>query len=296
MVRLTNRKSDIMADYRVYDVFTDAAFGGNQLAVFPDATGIPDEHLQKITQEFNFSEVTFVYPPENPTHTAKVRIFTPTTEVPFAGHPTIGTAVALADLGYGGDLILELGVGPIPCRVTDGVAQFTTSAPLEILAKPELDIVANALGIAVDAVETTKHVPTQATLGLAFVFVALRTRADLASCQPVTEAFRVGAAKYPDGLDFAIFAYVEDGDRLDARMFAPLDNMPEDPATGSASATITALLSQIDGRPRAFTIHQGDDMGRPSRINTRALPGHPMPIEVSGSAVLTMEGRFVLPA
>jgi trans-2,3-dihydro-3-hydroxyanthranilate isomerase len=104
------------ADYLVYDVFTAAAFGGNQLAVFPDARGLPEDRLQAITREFNFSEVTFVYPPEDPAHTARVRIFTPSREVPFAGHPTIGTAIALYDLGRGSDLVLELGVGPIPCH------------------------------------------------------------------------------------------------------------------------------------------------------------------------------------
>jgi len=99
-----------MADYVVYDVFTEQPFGGNQLAVFPDARAIPDAQLQQITREFNFSEVTFVYPPEDPAHTAKVRIFTPTTEVDFAGHPTIGTAVALAQTGVTSPMVLELGV------------------------------------------------------------------------------------------------------------------------------------------------------------------------------------------
>lgn len=283
-----------MAQYKVYDVFTNTPFGGNQLAVFPDATGIAEENLQKITREFNFSEVTFIYPPEDPANTAKVRIFTPTMEVPFAGHPTIGTAVALADLGHTGPMVLELGVGPISCTVTDKTASFTTSAALEIIATPEPELVAAAIGLSANAIDTSVHVPTQATLGLAFVLVALKTREDLARCQPVTDAFRTGAAKYPAGLDFAIFAYVQDEDHIDARMFAPLDNMPEDPATGSASATLTALLSQIAGEPRAFTIHQGDDMGRPSRIKARALPGTPMPIEISGDAVLVMEGQLAI--
>ena len=98
------------AAYLVYDVFTETRFGGNQLAVFPDAAGLPDEKLQSIAREFNFSETTFVYPPQNPAHTARVRIFTPTSEVPFAGHPTIGTAIALHDLGRGSEMGLELGV------------------------------------------------------------------------------------------------------------------------------------------------------------------------------------------
>ena len=133
-----------------------------------------------------------------------------------------------------------------------------------------------------------------ATLGLAFVLVELKTRADLAKCQPVTDAFRIGATKYPAGLDFAIFAYVRDGAQIDARMFAPLDNMYEDPATGSASATLAALLSQIAGTPLSFNILQGEDMGRPSRIKAAALPGNPMPIQITGDAVLTMEGNFAI--
>lgn len=283
-----------MTPYKVYDVFTDTPFGGNQLAVFPDATGIPEDKLQKITREFNFSEVTFVYPPSDPANTAKVRIFTPTVEVNFAGHPTIGTAVALSDLGHTGPMVLELGVGPIPCTVSGKTASFTTSAPLEIMAKPELDLVASAIGVPLDVIDTTTHVPTMATLGLAFVLVALKTREDLEKCRPVTEAFRIGAEKYPAGLDFAIFAYVRDDDRIDARMFAPLDDMYEDPATGSASATLAALLSQIAGTPLSFNILQGAHMGRPSYIKATALPGTPMPIQITGDAVLTMEGNFAI--
>ena len=102
-----------MTCYLTFDVFTDNPFGGNPLAVIPDATALPEDQLQKIAREFNYSETTFVYPPTDPAHTAKVRIFTPTMEVPFAGHPTIGTAVALARAGHGPDMVLELGVGPI---------------------------------------------------------------------------------------------------------------------------------------------------------------------------------------
>ncbi|WP_370310721.1 PhzF family phenazine biosynthesis protein, partial [Salipiger bermudensis] len=100
-----------MTAYFVYDVFTDAPFGGNQLAIFPDATTLAEDSLQTIAREFNFSETTFVYPPQNPENTAKVRIFTPTMEIPFAGHPTVGTAVALHALGRPADMVLELGVG-----------------------------------------------------------------------------------------------------------------------------------------------------------------------------------------
>ena len=108
---------------------------------------MPEDQLQKIAREFNFSESTFVYPPENPAHTARVRIFTPTLEIPFAGHPTIGTAIALNQLGRGEELVLELGVGPIPASVQDGGASFTTSVPLEILGHPSAQLAADCLGL-----------------------------------------------------------------------------------------------------------------------------------------------------
>lgn len=279
------------ADYLVYDVFTATAFGGNQLAVFPDAQGLPEDRLQVITREFNFSEVTFVYPPQDPAHTARVRIFTPTREVPFAGHPTIGTAIALHDLGRGSDLVLELGVGPIPCRVGETGASFTTPVPLEVIAHPAPSLVAEALGLPAAAIRTDRHAPAQASLGLAFVLVELADRAALAAAQPVIEACRRGAALHPAGLDFAIFAYVRHGEAVEARMFAPLDNMPEDPATGSASATLGAYLAQLSGGPQRLAISQGVDMGRPSQIGVLVGAGG---VTVTGQAVKTMAGRLFL--
>ena len=279
-----------MTDYLVYDVFTETPFGGNQLAVFPDASALPEDMLQKITQEFNFSEVTFVYPPEDPAHTAKVRIFTPTTEVPFAGHPTIGTAVALADLGHGPEMVLELGVGPLACHATSGSARFTTEAPLQTLAYPDPALVARALGCARDAILTGAHPPVMASLGLAFTITELDCRDTLAALAPDIAAFREGHAAHPSGLDFAQFAYVREGDVIHARMFAPLDNIPEDPATGSASATLGALLAEITGQDMTLRIHQGDDMGRPSVIGVTTLGRS---VTISGSACKVMQGRLI---
>ncbi|MEL6570407.1 MAG: PhzF family phenazine biosynthesis protein [Pseudomonadota bacterium] len=285
-----------MTEFAVYDVFTDHAFGGNQLAVILDATGLPEEQLQKIAREFNFSETTFVYPPSDPAHTAQVRIFTPTMEIPFAGHPTIGTAVALHDRGAAQNMVLELGIGPISCRVDGTIAQFVTTAALEVLATPSVALCAKCIDLDPSAILTTTHTPTQASLGLPMVFVELQDRPQLARCRPQTDAFREGALAHPGNLDFAVFAYVRDGERIDARMFAPLDNIPEDPATGSACATLTALLSDIAGKPCAFTIHQGVDMGRPSLIKTEALAGTPFPIQVTGQAVRTMTGQLTVEA
>jgi trans-2,3-dihydro-3-hydroxyanthranilate isomerase len=278
-------------DYVVYDVFTDTRFGGNQLAVFPDATCLPEDQLQAIAREFNFSEVTFVYPAADPANTARVRIFTPTVEVPFAGHPTIGTAIALHDLGGPAKMVLELGVGPIPCTVGPNGAAFTTPVPLQIIAHPPVGLVAACLGLPEAAINCATHSPIQASLGLAFVLVELADRAALALASPVIDPLRGAAKAYPAGLDFAIFCYVRQGERVDARMFAPLDNMPEDPATGSASATLTAYLASLQGGPLGLSIAQGDDMGRPSRIKTSVGPNG---VTVRGQAVKVMAGRMIL--
>lgn len=288
-----------MTKYLVFDVFSETPFGGNQLAVIPDATGIAERDLQSIAREFNFSETTFVYPPNDPANTARVRIFTPTMEVPFAGHPTIGTAIALAHLGHGPGMVLELGIGPIAAHATKKSAQFTTTAPLEILASPAVDEIANALGIGTDKIVTRTHAPQIATLGLPFCITELTDLAALGAIETNIAAFRNGAAKYPGALDFAQFAYVRDADRPDiihARMFAPLDNIPEDPATGSASATLGALLADISRNDQSFTIHQGDDMGRPSRIGVQTIGAqtHETAVTIRGAACQTMEGRLII--
>ena len=281
-----------MTQYLVYDVFTDTVFGGNQLAVFPDARGLPDDKLQAIAAEFNFSEVTFVYPPVNPDHSAKVRIFTPTSEVDFAGHPVIGTVIALSDLGYEAPMVLELGVGPMPCDIENGFASFTTSVPLELFGQPDPALVARALGLSERAIKTDIHPPQQASLGLPFVLVELISREDLAVIATDVSAFREGVKRYPTSLDFAIFTYVRGGQNISSRMFAPLDNIPEDPATGSASAALAAMLTQIENAPLSLNFHQGEDMGRPSFISAKAQP-KPMSVTISGQAVKVMEGRFL---
>jgi len=276
-----------MAHYLVYDVFTDRPYGGNPLAILPDARDIPEAELQAIAREFNFSETVFLYPPDNPAHTAKARIFTPTIEVPFAGHPTIGTAVMLAEAGLGPEMVLELAIGPIRASAGEGRARFTTETPLKRLAAPETALVAEALGISAGEIAAQ---PVMATLGLGFTFTPLLNRDVLAACVPDTAAFRRGAEAHPEGMDFAQFAYVEDGDVIHARMFAPLDNIPEDPATGSAAATLAALLAEIRGHDVALTIHQGDDMGRPSRIDVQTEGPR---VTVAGQAVRVMEGTLV---
>jgi trans-2,3-dihydro-3-hydroxyanthranilate isomerase len=233
--------------YLVYDVFTETPFCGNPLAVILEAGGLAEALLQQIAREFNFSETVFVFPPADPAHAARVRIFTPTQEVPFAGHPTIGTAIALHDEGGPSEMVLELGVGPIPCSVAAGQARFVTRRPLERLHAVEAGMVAAALGLAEADIVTGAHAPVMASVGLPFVFAELAGLDALARAAPVTEAFRAGQARYPSPFDFAVAPYVRDGANIRMRMFAPLDNIPEDPATGSAAAALGALLADLGG-------------------------------------------------
>ncbi|QQA44808.1 PhzF family phenazine biosynthesis protein [Pelagovum pacificum] len=272
-----------MTRYLTYDVFTAEAFGGNPLAVVLEAEGLSTEAMQRIAREFNYSETTFVLPAEDPSHTAKVRIFTPTMEVPFAGHPTIGTAIALADDGHAGDMVFELGIGPIPVTVSDGHAVFETRVPLRVIAHPTPDEIAACLGLPVDRIAGQ---PVMGGVGLDFVMVALTDRAALAAIDTDIAAFRRGAAAYPGALDFALAAYVRSGGTVDVRMFAPLDNIPEDPATGSAAAALGALFG-----PGDYEMRQGEDMGRPSAITVSVADDGA--IRVGGRAVRIMEGTLL---
>lgn len=280
-----------MTEYLVYDVFTDTPFGGNPLAIIPDARDVPEARLQKIAREFNFSETTFVFPPEDPAHTACVRIFTPNAEIPFAGHPTIGTAIALAEMGRGAEQVLELGVGPIPCRVSDGEAEFVTKVPLSILHRCDPDDIAACLGLGTDAIRIDRHAPAMASVGLPFVLAELRDLDALAACTPALDQYRRCARVYPSSLDFAVLAYVRNGERVQQRMFAPLDNIPEDPATGSAAAALGAFLADLDDGDMSLDIAQGVEMGRPSRIGVAVSGGA---VTISGRAVRMMEGRLTL--
>ena len=283
-----------MTAYVVYDVFTGVPFGGNQLAVFPDARALPEARLQQIAREFNFSEVSFVYPPRDAGHTARVRIFTPTMEIPFAGHPTIGTAVALAEAGGPADMVLELGVGPVPCFATPDGARFVSATPLTELAEPPVAFVAAALGLDATELVARVHPPVMASVGLPFVCVELTDEAALNRARADVAVLREAAARYPAGLDFALYPYVRRGDAVSARMFAPLDLIPEDPATGSAAAALVALLSTRVGTPLALTIRQGVQMGRPATIHAEVLSLAPLRVQIGGAAVRIMKGTLLV--
>ena len=282
-----------MTDFLIYDVFTDSAFGGNPLAVIPDATGLPEALLQSLAREFNFSETTFVFPPENPAHTAKVRIFTPTRELQFAGHPIVGTAVALSRLRGGQrHIVLELGVGPIPVTLNADYARFETRVPLSVSDAPSAAVIAQCVGIPADAVRTDRHAPISAGLGADFVLAELTDQNALAKADGAMDAFRRAA----DGGRLALYVYVREGSRIRARMFAPLGGTQEDPATGSAAAALAAWLGQLDGASASFDITQGVEMGRPSKIEASVTVknGRPTAVTIGGRAIKVMEGRLAI--
>ena len=284
-----------MTNYTVYDVFTDQAFGGNPLAVVFDADHLTSNQMQIIAREFGLSETTFVLQPEDAAHDAKVRIFTPVLEMQFAGHPTVGTALALRDAGrVGDDMVLELGVGPIPVAVQDGNARFVTKVPLQTSEAASVDAIAACIGLDASALRVDRHGPITAGLGTDFVLAELNDRAALADATPDVPAFRTVAG--PDAARMGILVYCRDEVQIDARMFAPLGGIMEDPATGSAAAALVAYLGQLERRSNTYTISQGVDMGRPSLITGEVTVenGQPVAVAISGKAVKVMEGRLTL--
>ncbi len=277
-----------MTAYLTYDVFTDVAFGGNPLAVVPDAYTLPERLLQPVAREFGFSETVFLYPPEDG-GTAKLRIFTPTREIPFAGHPVVGSAVALADRGGGGAMVLETGAGPVPCFAEGGRGGFVRQAELQRLGAPDPALVADCLGLTADEIRTDTHAPVIASAGLPFVLVELCSARDLSRAAPRIEAFRTAQDRHPLPFDFAVYCYVREGDDIRARMFAPLDDIPEDPATGSAAAALGLMLATLAGRECRLGIRQGAEMGRLSTIEVIADQSS---VTITGAAVRVMEGRL----
>jgi trans-2,3-dihydro-3-hydroxyanthranilate isomerase len=292
------------------DVFTDELFGGNPLAVLPDARGLDDALMQKIAREFNLSETVFVLPPDSPAHTRKLRIFTPMTEVPFAGHPTIGTALVLARLGElplrgaATRIVFEEGAGPVPVTVTlqDGHVSFAQlSAPRapELLADRPAALIASALSLMPSDLVTTQGLPRVVSCGLPFLLVRLADRQALARARLNRSVWTRQLAGSP-GEHVFLFTDGADGHDYQARMFAPGGGVDEDPATGSAAAAlggwlgITSLLA--DGTIRCV-IAQGLEIGRPSRLEVEVekRAGVVTAVRVGGAAVLVSEGTIETP-
>ena len=294
--------------YYICDVFTETRFGGNQLAVLPDAVGLSTEQMQKIAREFNFSESTFVFPAKAG-HTRHVRIFTPAREIPFAGHPNIGTAFVLANAGEFGEMKPsfsvtfeeESGLVSIAIHGSGGkVASCELTAPqsLSIGKNLPIELVATALSVDSKDVVTKTHSPQVASVGLPFIFVELKNRAVLERARINMSGFEALVAQdvMPD-----IYFYIRSSGEFDirARMFAPLSGVPEDPATGSANCALAGLLAQYSPDPNGnFTwrIAQGVEMGRPSTLIARAekKDGVIETTRIGGATVLVSEGVLYL--
>ena len=274
------------------DVFTDRRFGGNPLAVFPQAQGISDADMLALGREFNLSEITFVLPPRDPAHTAHVRIFGPKHELPFAGHPNVGTALVLAAERPAEHMVFEELAGLVHIALTPGVATLEAPVPLQKGPAVPVDVVAACLGLDPTDFRTGAHAPVIASVGLGFAFAEL-TPGALNRAAPDTVAFRAALARFPtrEG-GFALYVYARDGDTIHSRMFAPLAGIPEDPATGSANAALAALLLSLDGGDHHTLItHQGVAMGRPSllHLSARRTP-EGIRGSVGGGAVPVMRG------
>ena len=296
--------------YVVVDVFTKRIFGGNPLAVILGAEGLTASQMQAVASEFNYSETTFVFPPRNASHTAHVRIFTPRTEIPFAGHPNVGTAVVLArELEAKGGppidrFVFEEGAGLVPIRLLRDAgtvvgAELTAPEPLSVRSSASVHDVAACLSLEPTDIGVATHPPQVISVGLPFLVAEITSREALRRAKPNPLAHERVLPSI--GTD-AVFAYVHGtaAGSLHARMFSPLDAIVEDPATGSATAATIALLATL--RPErdseiAWRVEQGADMGRPSLLlgRTEKRDGIVTAVHVAGHAVQVMHGLLHVP-
>jgi trans-2,3-dihydro-3-hydroxyanthranilate isomerase len=300
------------ARYLTADVFTDRKFGGNQLAVFPDARLIKPDLMPRIAQEFNYSETTFVLPPDDPSHTAKVRIFTPGGELQFAGHPTVGTAHVLASIGaikLTGDethIVLEEGVGPVPVtiRAKNGRPDFAqlTAAKLPEIGPPppSADTLAAMLSLKSGDVLDNGMKAEALSCGTPFLFVPVRDRAAVGRSRIKMDLWESALGGYitKEVFVFAMDAELADND-IRARMFAPGIGVPEDPATGSACVALAGYLAGRDPRTQGtlrWIVEQGFEMGRPSILEIEAdkKQGAVTTVRVGGRTVLVCDGTMEL--
>ena len=271
--------------FQTVDVFTADRFAGNPLAVVLNADGLSSQQMQAIAAEFNLAETTFVRPPQDSNHTAEVRIFTPRSEMPFAGHPNVGTAFVLARSGQsygrpvqGGSVMFEEKAGLVPIEILrEGAtvvgARLASPQPLSVGAEIAGELVASACGVSIGDIETAHHRPCIASCGAPFILAELKSRAALAAASPNSDVFRLEVTKHP-AVSIMIYTQANEGDiDIRARMFAPHLNIPEDPATGSANVALIGLLARL--RPESElslskTIAQGVEMGRPSLLKAEA--------------------------
>jgi len=295
--------------YHVLDVFTDRRFGGNPLAVVLEADALDTVRMQTIAREFNLSETVFVCKPQNAAHTARVRIFTPAIEMPFAGHPTVGTAALLAQLkapepGGNGDalVVLEEGVGPvrIGVRMRAGAAPFAEfdapKLPEESGTLPAADRLAAALGLIPAEIGFENHRPLRIAAGNSFAFVPISTLDAMAKAHVAPAHW---SAAFHGGLGAFLYCRqtVHTTSAFHARMFAPEHGVPEDPATGSAAVGFAGVIHRFDDIPDGLhkrTVEQGYEMGRPSQIelSLEVERGKLAGVRIGGHAVRVAEGMI----
>ncbi len=297
--------------FHTLDVFTDRRFGGNPLAVVHDADGLDTAKMQTIAREFSLSETVFIQIPDNPSHTAKIRIFTPGAELPFAGHPTVGTAALLAELrnpGSTGDrealVVLEekIGLVRVGVKFRNGQAAFAEfDAPKlpERLDDPSSkDILSAALGLMPSEIGFQNHRPSAYSAGVPFSFVPV---ASLDAIAKVTVQPQYWGQAFSGAAPGSVFVYCREtqhaASSFHARMFAPHHGIGEDPATGSAAAAFAGVVHLFDA-PRDGThkrvIEQGFEMGRPSLITLSlvANAGKLTTVRIGGHAVRVSEGTI----
>jgi len=295
--------------YAVLDVFTDTALAGNPLAVVLDGEGLDDDRMQAIAGEFNLSETVFVQGPDNPAHSAKVRIFTPARELPFAGHPTVGTAILLAHERFGAVeteqdamIVLEEAIGDVRCGVRlmpdeASFAEFDVPQQAQMVAEAHRkDQIAAALSLAPTEVGFENHVPSVYSAGVPFTFVPVHDLDAIARAQSNPEMWAQG---FGDTDHNAAFIYCRQTIHTDsafhARMFAPKMGIREDPATGGAVAAFAGVVHQFDQPPSGmhrYRIEQGYEMGRPSHIGLEieCAEGGLKATRISGQAVIVAQG------
>lgn len=292
-----------MRQYRfvTVDVFTDRRFGGNQLAVIPDARGLTSDEMQAIAAEFNFSETTFVLDPDDSTHTARVRIFHRTAELPFAGHPNVGTAFVLAAERDEDMFVFEQKAGVVAVDVHRSATRTplgaTIAAPQPLVFGEEVPVgtLSACVSLQPRDVIVRRHEPRWASTGNPFVFAEVCADA-LGRATPDVAAFRRAATRLALDGRMSVYLYARGGDCVYTRMFAPLSGTMEDAATGSAAATLGALFLSVSGTDLAeLNIVQGIEMSRPShlRVTAHRRSGE-IVSKVGGSCVGVTQGELTL--
>ena len=295
------------------DVFTDRRFSGNPLAVITDADALSVEQMQAVARELNVSETIFVMKSENPAHSARIRIFTPGSELPFAGHPTIGTAILLAQLRtqmVNGErdaiIVLEQAIGTVRVgvRLREGqaaLAEFDApKLPEKIALPPSRDRIADALGLLPREIGFENHTPQCLSAGNTFAFVPVAGLEAMAKAHVEQSHWN---SVFPGGTFGGAYLYtrecVHSGSAFHARMFAPQIGVPEDPATGSAAVCFAGVVHDFDALPDGVhrrIIEQGYEMGRPSSITLTLVVagGRLVTVRIGGSAVRVIDGAITV--